>query len=172
MVNFALCATGMIGTLVLSVLAGHGWPIGVAVVVAVLVGAAISTASGLILTRLFFEASVAHRAAVSIALFIGTLSIALWVFGPVARALPDGRLAARYVAIGGVAIAPSDVFSRLDSQSCSRSGSGCCGVALGWAVGCAAIAQKPTSAGTAGSSRQVALACALERALARSRRPR
>ena len=143
-VNFAICGTGMIGTLVLSVLAGHGWPMGVAVVVAVLVGAAISTASGLILTRLFFEASIAHRAAVSIALFIGTLSVALWVFGPVARALPD-PVGGSYVTIGGVAIAPSEILTL--------------GFAIAFAVGLGllwrrtglgrrlrAIAQKPTSA--------------------------
>jgi branched-chain amino acid transport system permease protein len=142
-VNFAICATGMIGTLVLSVLVGDGSSMGVALVVALLVGAGLSVASGLILTRLFFEASVAHRAAVAIALLIGTLSVALWVFGPAPRALPE-PVGGSSVTLGGVAIAPSEIVT--------LAGAGVFAVVMGLAwgrttLGCRlrAIAAAPTS---------------------------
>jgi branched-chain amino acid transport system permease protein len=86
--NFAIAATGTFGTFVMSVLYGHGWPYVPAALVGIVVGAAISVGFGLALARWFFNATSAHRAAVAIALLIGTVSVAMRIFGHKPRLIP------------------------------------------------------------------------------------
>lgn len=86
--NFAVAAVGTCGTFIMSVLYGHGWSYVPAAVVGVLLGAVLSVAFGLALARWFFNSSSAHRAAVAIALLIGTVSVAQRVFGHQPRLIP------------------------------------------------------------------------------------
>jgi branched-chain amino acid transport system permease protein len=86
--NFAVAAVGTCGTFLMSVLYGHGWSYLPAAVLGVLLGAAISVAFGLALARWFFDSSPAYRAAVAIALVIGTTSLAQRVFGHQPRLIP------------------------------------------------------------------------------------
>lgn len=109
-ISFAMCANGMIGTLLLSILVERGWPLGAAVAVAIAVSAAISVISGWTLTRLFFEASLAHRTAVAIALFTSTLAAAFWAFGTSPRSIPD-PIGGDYVQISDVAISRSGILN-------------------------------------------------------------
>jgi branched-chain amino acid transport system permease protein len=86
--NFAVAAVGTCGTFLMSVLYGHGWPYLPAAILGVLLGAAISVAFGLALARWFFDSTPAYRAAVAIALVIGTTSLAQRVFGHNPRLIP------------------------------------------------------------------------------------
>jgi branched-chain amino acid transport system permease protein len=72
----------------MSVLYGHGWPYAPAAILGVLLGAAISVAFGLALARWFFDSTPAYRAAVAIALVIGTTSLAQRVYGHNPRLIP------------------------------------------------------------------------------------
>jgi branched-chain amino acid transport system permease protein len=87
--NFAAAAVGTFGTFVMSVLNGHGWPYAPAALVGVGVGVLISVGFGLALTRWFFDSSSVHRAAVAVALLIGTVAVALRVFGDAPRVMPS-----------------------------------------------------------------------------------
>jgi branched-chain amino acid transport system permease protein len=86
--NFAVAAVGTCGTFLMSVLYGHGWPYAPATILGVLLGAAISVAFGLALARWFFDSTPAYRAAVAIALVIGTTSLAQRVYGHNPRLIP------------------------------------------------------------------------------------
>jgi branched-chain amino acid transport system permease protein len=87
--NFAAAATGTFGTYVMSVLYTAGTPYAAAAVVGIIVGTALSIAFGLALTRWFFDATPAHRTTVTIALLIGTIAVALRIFGDFPRLMPN-----------------------------------------------------------------------------------
>lgn len=86
--NFAVAAVGTCGTFIMAVLYGHGWSYVPAALVGIVLGAVISVGFGLALARWFFSASSAYRAAVAIALLIGTVSVAQRVFGHQPRLIP------------------------------------------------------------------------------------
>lgn len=86
--NFAVAAVGTFGTFLMSVLYGHGWSYLPAAVLGVLLGALISVAFGLALARWFFDSTPAYRAAVAIALVIGTTSLAQRIYGHQPRLIP------------------------------------------------------------------------------------
>jgi branched-chain amino acid transport system permease protein len=110
--NFAVAAVGTCGTFLMSVLYGHGWPYLPAAILGVLLGAAISVAFGLALARWFFDSTPAYRAAVAIALVIGTTSLAQRVYGSNPRLIPPmvGGSAGR---IDGVVVTWSGVIALL-----------------------------------------------------------
>lgn len=108
--NFAVAAVGTCGTFLMAVLYGHGWSYLPAAVVGVLLGAVISVGFGLALARWFFNSSSAYRAAVAIALVIGTTSVAQRVYGHQPRLIPP-MVAGSATKISGVVVTWSGVIA-------------------------------------------------------------
>lgn len=108
--NFAVAAVGTCGTFIMAVLYGHGWSYVPAALVGIVLGAVISVAFGLALARWFFSASSAYRAAVAIALLIGTVSVAQRVFGHQPRLIPP-MVGGRGLNIDSVVITWSGVIA-------------------------------------------------------------
>ncbi len=80
-VNFAGAALATFGAFVTTVLTEHGMAIVPAVVVGVACGAAMAAATGWVMATWFGEASASTKAAVSVAVLVGVISLGARLFG-------------------------------------------------------------------------------------------
>jgi branched-chain amino acid transport system permease protein len=111
-VNFALAAIGALGAYVGIVLAGSGWSYLPALAMAMLVGAGTAALCGLVTGAWFARAEVDRRSVVSVALFIGILTLGTHIFGSNPRFIP-ALLPGDNVKIGGVVITWASILIAL-----------------------------------------------------------
>ena len=102
-INFAQVAIGMFGVFVAAWLVSAGWPQGVAIVVGILAGGAISAVLGLILATWLPDASISVRSAATVGALLVLISISFILFGTKPQVF-QAVFAGAAVSIGGVSI--------------------------------------------------------------------
>jgi branched-chain amino acid transport system permease protein len=119
-VNFSLAAIGALGAYVAIVLAGDGWSYVPAAAVGALVGAVTAALCGGVMAAWFSRAETDRRSVVSVAMFIGILTLGTHIFGSNPRFIP-ALLPGDTVKVGGVVITSASILM----------GVGAVGLALG-----------------------------------------
>lgn len=87
--NLAQAAIGVFGAYVLLVCAGAGWPVWLGVLAGMASSGLLGALCGFVMSRWFAEASVQTRSSVTIALFIGILTLGWRIFGTDPRPVPN-----------------------------------------------------------------------------------
>jgi branched-chain amino acid transport system permease protein len=86
--NFSQSVVGVFGTYVGLTIYGMGYPQWFAIVVAVMVGAALSLVIGAIMTKWFDQATALVKSSVTIALMLALLALGFRLFGDAPRSIP------------------------------------------------------------------------------------
>jgi branched-chain amino acid transport system permease protein len=102
-VNFALTAIGAFGAYVAIVLSGKGWSYVPALALGALAGAALAAICGGVMSAWFARAETDRRSVVSVAMFIGILTLGAHIFGSNPRFIPS-LLPGETAKVGGVVI--------------------------------------------------------------------
>jgi branched-chain amino acid transport system permease protein len=101
--NFAICAFGVVGTHTSIWLSGFGWPYLPAALVGAFVSALLSSLAGYVMATYFAEANLRTRSTVMIAMTVTILSLAPKIFGSDAKPTPE-LLPGLSLTLGGVVL--------------------------------------------------------------------